>query len=154
GLLGMGPAVERIRRAILAGEPILVHGDYDVDGVTSTFVMLSALLELGAKAGHRIPHRTIDGYGLSVAAVEQAAERGCPLPTPVAPGTPPCEPIARAGMLGLDVVVTDHHEPAATVPPDCAVINPRQPDCTYPFKSLAGVGVAFKLAHALLASFG
>jgi len=154
GLHGMGPAVERIRRAIVQGEPILVHGDYDVDGVTSTFVMVSALLELGARVGHRIPHRTRDGYGLSVAAVEEAAARGFRLIITVDSGITAFEPIARARTLGLDVVVTDHHEPAATVPPDCAVINPRQSGCTYPFKSLAGVGVAFKLAHALLASFG
>lgn len=153
GLLGIGPALERIRVAVRNGEPILVHGDYDVDGVTSTFVMVSALREIGARVTHRIPHRTIDGYGLSVKAVEEAAAGGIRLIVTVDSGITAYEPIARARELGVDVVVTDHHEPGDHLP-DCHVINPRQPGCAYPFKSLAGVGVAFKLAHGLLASFG
>jgi single-stranded-DNA-specific exonuclease len=153
GLRGMEAAVARIRAAVLAGEPILVHGDYDVDGVTSTFVMVSALRELGARVSHRIPHRTRDGYGLTTAAVEEAAARGIRLIITVDSGITAFEPIARARELGLDVVVTDHHQPGDHLP-ECTVINPRQPECGYPFKSLAGVGVAFKLAHALLDAFG
>ena len=153
GMRGIDVGVERLRAAVRAGEPILVHGDYDVDGVTSTFVMVSALREIGARVTHRIPHRTIDGYGLSVAAVEAAAQHGIRVIVTVDSGITAFEPIARARALGIDVVVTDHHEPGAMLP-DCTVINPRQPDCLYPYKSLAGVGVAFKLSHALLESFG
>jgi len=153
-MLGMDRAVERLRAAIAAREPILVHGDYDVDGVTSTFVMVSVLRSLGATVEHRIPHRTRDGYGLSEAGVEQAARRGSRLIVTVDCGITAFEPIARARSLGMEVLVTDHHEPGAGLPDATAVINPHQPGCTYPFKSLAGVGVGFKLAQALLASYG
>jgi single-stranded-DNA-specific exonuclease len=154
GLRGMESAVARIRAAIVDGEPILVHGDYDVDGVTSTFLMVSVVRRLGGRVEHRIPHRTKDGYGLSGTAIDEAAARGIRLVITVDSGITAFEPIARARALGIDVIVTDHHEPGRELPADCTVINPRQPECAYPFKSLAGVGVAFKLAHALLDSFG
>ena len=154
GMRGMREAVERIRAAVAAGEPILVYGDYDVDGITSTFLMVSTLREIGARVSQRIPHRTIDGYGLSVAAVEEAAARDIRLIITGDSGIGAIEPIARARALGVDVVVTDHHEPGSRLPEDCAVINPRQSECSYPYKSLAGVGVAFKLAVALLDSYG
>src|SRR5438128_11264196 len=115
GMRGMAPAVERIREAVRAGEPILVYGDYDVDGVTSTFVMVSTLRTIGARVTYRIPHRTIDGYGLSVAAVEDAAARGIRLIVTVDSGITALEPIARARALGVDVVVTDHHAPGSSL---------------------------------------
>ncbi len=152
-LRGMDRAVARMRAAIAAGEPILVHGDYDVDGVTSTFLLVSALRALGARADHRIPHRTRDGYGLSRVAVEEAARQGLKLIVTVDCGTTAHEATARARALGLDVVITDHHEPGPQLPEASAVVNPHQPGCHYPFKALAGVGVTFKLAQALLGSY-
>jgi single-stranded-DNA-specific exonuclease len=153
-LLDLAPAVARLRSAIAAGEPIRVHGDYDVDGVTATFLIVSVLRDLGARVDHRIPHRTRDGYGLSVAAVEQAASDGCRVIVTVDCGITALEAAARARALDIDLIITDHHEPAARLPHAFAILNPRRPGCPYPFKSLAGVGVAFKLAHALLEGHG
>jgi single-stranded-DNA-specific exonuclease len=153
-LRGMQAAVDRIRTAIGAGEPILVHGDYDVDGVTSTFLLVSTLRALGARAEHHIPHRTQDGYGLSVAGVEEAAARGFKLVVTVDCGITAFEAVARAHGLGTDVVVTDHHELGDGLPAAAAVVNPNQPGCEYPYKALAGVGVTFKLAQALFAAAG
>jgi len=153
-LLGLDRALERIRRALAAGEPILVQGDYDVDGITSTYLLHTTLSELGGTVHWRIPHRTRDGYGLSAPAVEEARRLGCRLIITVDCGITAVEPVAHATALGIDTVITDHHEPAATLPDAYAVVNPLRPGCPYPFKSLAGVGVTYKLIEALLRERG
>ncbi len=153
-LRGLEPAVERIRQAIEAQQPILIHGDYDVDGITSTFLLYSVLRDLGAKVDYRIPHRTKDGYGLSLGAIDVARSRDTALIVTVDCGVTAVEPIARARELGIDTVVVDHHEVPAVLPEAVAIVNPLQPGCAYPFKSLAGVGVTFKLAEALLRKRG
>jgi single-stranded-DNA-specific exonuclease len=153
-LLGLDAAVQRIGRAIAAQESILVQGDYDVDGITSTYVLHTTLTELGGAVRWRIPHRTRDGYGLSVAAVEEAHRLGCTLIVTVDCGITAVEPVARARSLGIDTVITDHHEPSSLLPDACAIVNPLRPGCPYPFKSLAGVGVTYKLVEALLRGRG
>jgi len=153
-LRDMDCAVARIRKAIGALEPIEIHGDYDVDGVTSTVVLKKALELAGAESGWHIPHRLHDGYGMQPAAVEEAAARGVRLIISVDNGIRAGAAIARANELGVDVIVTDHHLPEAELPPALAVINPNRTDCSYPNPDLCGAGVAFKLAHAILAGAG
>jgi len=153
-LRDMDRAVERIRLAIDRREPIEIHGDYDVDGVTSTVVLKKALELAGTEAGWHIPHRLHDGYGMQPAAVEEAAHRGVRLIVSVDNGIRAGAAIARANELGVDVIVTDHHLPEAELPPALAVINPNRVDCSYPNPNLCGAGVAFKLAHAILAGVG
>ncbi|TMQ72134.1 MAG: single-stranded-DNA-specific exonuclease RecJ [Candidatus Eisenbacteria bacterium] len=148
-LLGMEAAVERIERALARRERVLVHGDYDVDGLTATYVLLSTLRAFGADVHAHIPHRMKEGYGLSTTAIEAAARAGMTLVITVDCGISAHEPVAHAAALGVGVVITDHHEPPAVLPPALAIVNPHQPGCTYPFKGLCGVGVAFKLAQAL-----
>ena len=149
-LRDMDRAVERVEHAIRAGERIMVHGDYDVDGITATFVLYSALLERGASAEYRIPHRTRDGYGLSLDAMDEAQRRGCTLVVTVDCGITAVAAVERGRALGIETVITDHHEPPAILPAACAVVDPLRPGCEYPFKALAGVGVAYKLSEALL----
>jgi single-stranded-DNA-specific exonuclease len=153
-LRDMDRAVERIRVAIARREPIEIHGDYDVDGVTSTVILKKALELAGAESGWHIPHRLHDGYGMQPAAVEEAAQRGIRLIVSVDNGIRAGAAIARANELGVDVIVTDHHLPEAELPPALAVINPNRKDCAYPNPNLCGAGVAFKLAHAILAGAG
>jgi single-stranded-DNA-specific exonuclease len=153
-LRDMDRAVERIRKAIGNREPIEIHGDYDVDGVTSTVVLKKALELAGAESGWHIPHRLHDGYGMQPAAVEEAAERGIRLIVSVDNGIRAEAAIARANELGVDVIVTDHHLPEAELPAALAVINPNRTDCSYPNPYLCGAGVAFKLAHAILTGAG
>jgi single-stranded-DNA-specific exonuclease len=150
----MDRAVERIRVAIGRCEPIEIHGDYDVDGVTSTVVLKKALEMAGAESGWHIPHRLHDGYGMQPAAVEEAARRGVRLIVSVDNGIRAGAAIARANELGVDTIVTDHHLPEAELPPALAVINPNRADCSYPNPNLCGAGVAFKLAHGILAGAG
>ncbi|MCE9626925.1 MAG: single-stranded-DNA-specific exonuclease RecJ [Candidatus Eisenbacteria bacterium] len=153
-MLDLERAADRIFAAVRDRERILVHGDYDVDGITSTFLLHSALLELGADAQCRIPARLRDGYGLSVDAIDEAHRRGCKLVVTVDCGITANEAVAHARTLGIDVVVTDHHEPPAVLPEAVAIVNPLRPGCPYPFKSLAGVGVTFKLVERLLRTLG
>jgi len=153
-LSGLDPALARLQSALERGERILVHGDYDVDGITSTFLLFAVLSALGARVDYRIPHRTRDGYGLSLEAIDEARRRGCTLVVTVDCGITAVEAVAHASALEIDTIVTDHHEPAATLPNAVAIINPRLKECPYPFKSLAGVGVTFKLAQALLRGRG
>jgi single-stranded-DNA-specific exonuclease len=153
-LLDLDRAVARIGRALADGEPILVQGDYDVDGITSTYLLHATLVELGGAVHWRIPHRTRDGYGLTRAAVDEAHRLGCRLIVTVDCGITAVEPVAHARSLGIDTVVTDHHEPAATLPGASAVVDPLRPGCPYPFKSLAGVGVTYKLVEALFRERG
>ena len=154
GLLGMDRAVARIERAIERHERILVHGDYDVDGLTATYLLVTVLREFGADVRFHIPHRLADGYGLSAASIEAAAAAGVSLVITVDCGISANQPIARGAALGVEVVITDHHEPPEALPAAAAIVNPHQPGCTYPFKGLCGVGVAFKLAVALAESRG
>ncbi|MGA2715279.1 MAG: single-stranded-DNA-specific exonuclease RecJ [Bryobacteraceae bacterium] len=153
-LRDMDRAVERIRVAIARGESIEIHGDYDVDGVTSTVILKKALEMAGAESGWHIPHRLHDGYGMQPAAVEEAVQRGTRLIISVDNGIRARAAIVRANELGVDVIVTDHHLPEAELPPALAVINPKRLDCAYPNPNLCGAGVAFKLAHAILARAG
>ncbi len=153
-LRDMDRAVERIRLAIARGDKIEIHGDYDVDGVTSTVVLKKALELAGAESGWHIPHRLHDGYGMRPEAVEDAARRGIRLIVSVDNGIRAGAAIARANELGIDAIVTDHHLPEAALPPALAIVNPSRVDCSYPNPNLCGAGVAFKLAHAILAGLG
>jgi len=146
---GMAEAVARIEQALDNGEKILVYGDYDCDGVSSTTVMLNVLLDLGADVSFKIPNRFIHGYGPNEALFREAHEEGVQLIITVDNGISGIEPIRVAKELGMDVIVTDHHEPGDELPPADIILHPRIPEGHYPFGELAGVGVAFKLAHAL-----
>lgn len=146
----MAAAAERIRRAISNGERIRVYGDYDADGVTSTALMIRLLSELGANFDTYIPHRSKEGYGLNIGAIDLAADAGVSLIVTVDNGISAVEQIAYAADKGIEVVVTDHHEPPELLPNAVALVNPKQKDCPYPFKGLCGAGVVFKLAHALM----
>ncbi len=149
-LAGMAEASDRIRRAIDAKEKLWIYGDYDADGVSSTSLLARLFRMLGANFEYRIPHRVRDGYGLHTHYLEEASRSGVALVVTVDTGITAVEQAEAAKRLGIDLVVTDHHEPPETLPDALAVVNPKRADCAYPFKGLAGVGVAFKLAHALL----
>jgi len=147
---GMNEAVDRIRRAIRQGERIAVYGDFDADGVTATALLVQALSALGAFVRPYIPHRVDEGYGLNNNALAELARDGHQLVITVDCGIRSVDEVAFANRLGLDVIVTDHHSIGPELPPALAAINPKRQDCPYPFKGLAGVGLAFKLAQALL----
>jgi single-stranded-DNA-specific exonuclease len=155
-MLGMKEAVARLKRAVETREPILIYGDYDVDGTTGTAVLLRALKLLGANAGFHIPHRFTEGYGIQQAALEKAVANGYKLVVSIDCGIRAHEPLYWARDNGLDVIITDHHLPDEKegAPPAFAVLNPNQAGCGYPDKNLAGVGVAFKLVHALYREYG
>jgi single-stranded-DNA-specific exonuclease len=155
-MLGMREAVARLKHAIEAQEPVLIYGDYDVDGTTGTAILLRALKMLGAKTGFHIPHRFTEGYGIQQPALERAFAEGYKLVVSVDCGIRAHEPLYWAHDKGLDVIITDHHLPDEDegAPPAFAVLNPNQEGCTYPDKHLAGVGVAFKLVHALFREYG
>ena len=149
-MAGMKEAVARLGRAIEQREKILIYGDYDVDGTMAVVVLLTALRMLGADVEAYVPHRLIDGYGMRTPVVEEAAAKGFTVVISVDTGIREHAVLARARELAVDCIVTDHHLPDAHLPPACAILNPRRADCSYPEKSLAGVGVALKLAQALL----
>jgi single-stranded-DNA-specific exonuclease len=153
-LADVQPAVDRISRAIAAGERILVHGDYDVDGMCCVALYTRVLRSLGAHVEPFVPHRMTDGYDLGHAGVRHAVESGAGLILTGDCGVVAVDAVAQAAAAGIDVVVTDHHTPGAALPPAVAVINPNRPDCRYPEKGLAGAGVAFKLCEALVAALG
>ncbi|MGZ6255263.1 MAG: single-stranded-DNA-specific exonuclease RecJ [Candidatus Chromulinivorax sp.] len=142
-------AVDRILQAIEKQEKILIFGDYDVDGITSSSLVMTAMLPLGANVNFFLPNRARDGYGLSTKIVERAAANGYTLIITVDNGTTAFVPCARAKELGIDVIITDHHKPHGPLPDVFALVNPHQVDCTYPYKYFAGVGVAFKLMSLL-----
>jgi single-stranded-DNA-specific exonuclease len=148
-LADMRPAVERLERAVAQHERIAIHGDYDVDGITSTVILRRALELLGGDVVHFIPERLRDGYGLQPAAIDRLHAEGVALIVSVDCGIRSTDAALRARALGVDLIVTDHHEPEGSLPPALAVINPKRHDCTYPDKNLAGVGVALKLVQAL-----
>jgi single-stranded-DNA-specific exonuclease len=153
-MAGMKTAVERLRSAVERGEKILIYGDYDVDGTMAVVVLLTALRSLGAKVDAHIPHRLTDGYGMRASVIEEAAAQSYAVVLSVDTGIREHEVIERARELGIDCIVTDHHLPDDRLPCACAILNPRRADCAYPEKNLAGVGVAFKLAQALLSRNG
>lgn len=142
------PAVERIERAIADGEKIVIYGDYDVDGVTSVSVLWLYLRSRGADVSYYIPSRSGEGYGLSCGAIDNLARGGVRLIITVDTGITANDEADYAARIGIDMVITDHHECRAELPHACAVVNPHRPDCEYPFKELAGVGVVFKLLCA------
>jgi len=152
----MKTAVTRILKAIESGEKILIWGDYDVDGTTGTVVLRKALEILGAKTAFHVPHRFTEGYGLNIPALEKAKNDGFSLVISVDCGIRGFDAVSWAKENRMDFIVTDHHlsDEAKGNPDALAVVNPNQPGCAYPDKNLAGVGVAFKLAHALLREKG
>ncbi len=149
-LKDMDKAIERIKQAVETQEPILVFGDYDADGVSSTTVMMKALAEVGANADYYIPNRFTEGYGPNEKAFRSAAEKGVGLIITVDTGISALHEATVAKDLGIDLIITDHHEPGPILPEAFAIIHPKLEDSLYPFKDLAGVGVALKVAHALL----
>lgn len=153
-MAGMGDAVARLRRAIHGRETILVHGDYDVDGICSTALYTRALKMMGALAVPFVPHRLVDGYDLSDAGITAAKEAGATLILTGDCGIVAHDAVDRARRAGIDVVVTDHHTPGGTLPAAAAVVNPNRRDCPYPDKGLAGVGVAYKVCCALAGEMG
>jgi len=144
----MDKAVARMRRAVEGHEKIMIYGDYDVDGVTSVSLLYLYLTSLGADVSYYIPSRTGEGYGLSAAALDQFAAEGVRCIITVDTGVTANDEVRYATDLGMDMVITDHHECRLPLPEAVAVVNPHRPDCPYPFKELAGVGVAFKFVTA------
>lgn len=142
-------AAERIVRAASNGEKIAIYGDYDVDGVTSSALLYHCLKLAGARPTLYIPHRIEEGYGLNCDALRQLAEDGHTLIVTVDCGTTSLAEAELASSLGVDLIITDHHEPGEKLPPAYAIVNPKLPDSNYPFRELAGVGLAFKLAWAI-----
>lgn len=155
-LKGIDAALERIRKAIANDEKILIWGDYDVDGTTGTTLLRKALISLGARTSYHIPNRFTEGYGLNIDYLAKAKADGVGLVITVDCGVRAFDPLIWARDNGLDVIVTDHHlsDPERGVPPAVAVVNPNQEGCTYPDKQLAGVGVALKIAQALIGDGG
>jgi len=153
-LAGMGAAVERLLGAVARGERIAVHGDYDVDGITATVILRRALELLGGEVVHFVPDRMKDGYGLNTPAIERLHAEGARVIVSVDCGIRGGDAARRARDLGVDLIITDHHEPDEELPPALAVVNPKRRDCSYPDKNLAGVGVALKLVQALTARSG
>jgi single-stranded-DNA-specific exonuclease len=150
----MRVAVDRLLGAIARHERIAIHGDYDVDGVTSTVILRRVLELLGADVTHFIPERLRDGYGLQAAAVERLHAEGVGLIVSVDCGIRGADAARRARELGVDLIITDHHEPDSELPVALAIVNPKRVDCSYPDKHLAGVGVALKLVQALCRASG
>jgi len=158
-MLGMPVAVARIQQAVREGEPILIYGDYDVDGTTATVLLKTAIERIASKerpavVTYHVPHRIREGYGMQTGVLGVAAANGVRLVISVDTGIRAFAAAAEAKTLGMDLIVTDHHLPdqGQGVPEAVAVLNPAQAGCPYPFKSLCGAGVAFKLAHAILAA--
>lgn len=146
-------ATRRIAQAIRDGESILVHGDYDVDGIAGTALLTRFIRELGGTVEGFVPHRIKDGYDFGEAGIEAARRVSASLLVTVDCGISAFDPIRRAVEAGLDVVVTDHHAPPERLPPALAVVNPNRPDCSYPNKGLSGTGVAFKVCCLLAEEF-
>jgi len=146
----MDRAVTRLGAAIQAHEPILLYGDYDVDGTASIVVLEKVIELLGGRADFHIPHRLSEGYGMRGDIIDRAARDGVRLIVSVDTGIRANDVVRHANSLGIDVIVTDHHLPEAELPPALAVLNPNRRDCAYPNKNLCGAGVTFKLVQALL----
>ncbi|MBR0132192.1 MAG: single-stranded-DNA-specific exonuclease RecJ [Lachnospiraceae bacterium] len=153
-LKDMSRAVMLIKKAIDNGEQICIVGDYDVDGVTSTFLLMSAFEKLGAYVTYRIPDRITDGYGISMGIIDDAIDMGCDLIVTCDNGISAVDQIAYAKEKGLSVVITDHHDVPETLPPADAIVNPKQKDCEYPQKEICGAVVAAKLCEVLFEEYG
>lgn len=147
----MAKAVERIWQAVEKKDKVLVYGDYDVDGVTATALLVLILREIGAQVDYYLPHRLEEGYGLNMEAIQRSKKDGVKLILTVDCGISALEESKAAAKAGIDLIITDHHVPGRQIPQAFAILNPAMPDCAYPFKDLAGVGVAFKLAHGVMA---
>ncbi|MEW6013808.1 MAG: single-stranded-DNA-specific exonuclease RecJ [Candidatus Zixiibacteriota bacterium] len=148
-LYGMDRAVDRILQALRDNEKMMVYGDYDVDGITAASLLYLVLNKLGAQVSYYLPNRLIEGYGLSVEGIKEASERGVTLIVSVDTGVTAVEEVKHAASLGIECILTDHHEPGEVLPEPVALVNPKQKDCTYSGGELSGVGVAFKVAQAL-----
>lgn len=148
-MLGMAAATKRIALALERGERIAIHGDYDVDGISGTALLVDVLRQLGGEVEYHIPLRLKDGYGLSAEALQRAAGNGAKLAISVDCGVSAIAEARLARELGLDLIITDHHQVPETRPEALAILNPHQPDCSFPAKELAGVGVAFLLLVGL-----
>ncbi|MCX6639725.1 MAG: single-stranded-DNA-specific exonuclease RecJ [bacterium] len=143
-------AVERVVAALGKQEKIIIHGDYDVDGITAVSMLYLFLRDLGGKVSYYIPDRQQEGYGLSMGGIEESRRRGASLIISVDCGITSVTEVELARKLGIDTIISDHHEPGQTLPAANAVLDPKRNDCRYPFKELAGVGVAYKLAQGIL----
>jgi single-stranded-DNA-specific exonuclease len=151
---GMDLAIERILRAISEKEAIWIHGDYDVDGTTSTAMLLQFLREIGATAEYYIPDRFIEGYGFSISSVNKAIAKGTTLIITVDVGITSFEPLEYAKKNNIDVIVCDHHEPGTQIPDAYLILDPMRPECNYPFKSLSACGVTYKLVQGISDAIG
>jgi len=145
----MERAVERIVVALNRRENIVIHGDYDVDGITAVSMLYLFLRDLGGQVSYYIPDRQQEGYGLSMAGIEEAKRRHAHLIVSVDCGITSLQEIELARQLGIDAIISDHHEPGPNLPPAFAILDPKRGDCSYPFQELAGVGVAYKLAQGI-----
>jgi single-stranded-DNA-specific exonuclease len=150
----MEPAVERLHRAVSAQEPICFYGDYDVDGMSATALYLSFFRSLGANVRAYVPHRKREGYGLNAAAVQRLHDEGVSLLVTSDCGTTSHDEVRLAKQLGMDVIVTDHHQTGDEMPPAVAVMNPHRAGARYPFRGLCSAGLAYKVAHAYQLCFG
>ncbi len=148
-LKGMRAAANRLAAAIAEGEPIVVYGDFDTDGVTAVTLLTQAIGAMGGEIRPYIPHRMREGYGLNTEAIDQLAAEGARVLLTVDCGISNAREAAHARARGLDVIITDHHTPPEQLPEALAVVNPKQPGCEYPYKQLVGVGIAYKLVQAL-----
>ncbi len=148
-LAGMEKAVTRILEALRNNEKIMVYGDYDVDGITAASLLYLILNKLGAQVIYYLPNRLIEGYGLSIDGIQEASEHGVTLIVSVDTGVTAVEEVKYALSLGIECILTDHHEPGEILPEPVALVNPKQKGCTYSGGELSGVGVAFKLAQAI-----
>ena len=150
----MDLAAERISQAIGKDEKICVYGDFDVDGITSVAIMVRFFRWLGKETIYYIPHRINEGYGLNIKAIKKIADEEVNLLITVDNGINSVKEVEYANSLGLDVIITDHHQALDRLPPALAVVDPNREDCNYPFQSLSGVGIAFKLIHAIAKRMG
>ncbi len=148
-LKNMDKAVERINTAIKNGEKVTIYGDYDVDGITSIAILYKHLSRLGIEVDYYVPDRIQEGYGVNIEALDKIKAKGTSLIITVDTGITAVEETEYAKKLGMDIIITDHHECKEQIPDAYATIDPKRKDCSYPFKNLAGVGVAFKLIQAL-----
>jgi single-stranded-DNA-specific exonuclease len=151
---GMETAAGRLFRAVETREPILIYGDYDVDGTSSIVILKKAIETLGGQADFHVPHRLTEGYGMRSEVIERAAQSGIRLVVSVDTGIRANDVVRHANAMGIDVILTDHHLPQTELPPALAILNPNRPDCKYPDKNLCGAGVTFKLVEALLRRSG
>jgi single-stranded-DNA-specific exonuclease len=154
GLTDVAVAAERLSVAVGDRAPVLIHGDYDVDGICGTALLVRAFTMMGGRAIPFVPDRLRDGYDLGSAGIAAAREAGARLIVTTDCGIVAHEAMRAAAREGIDVIVTDHHTPGPSLPPAFAVVNPNRPDCGYPYKGLAGAGVAFKLANAVASRVG